>query len=246
MNQKHEKNQAGEIVVNNRFFKKLDNFWYHYKWPVILISFFLIVGVICFTQCATKEKSDLRVAFAGDFSVNSKGEPIQAEDMQQFVDLLESFAPLNEDGNACSIKHTSFYIRNPENLKDEYTGMDFNSIKATISENMSAFDTHIMLGDSAVYFVSLEAYEIMPNIRTLMRPLANLYGDAIPASAYDAYAIRLGDTAFYQYYDLVNQMLPPDTLILLPAQLQMGGSAPDEVYARYEQLFRAIVEFQAP
>ena len=36
---REDKREAGEIVVNNRFLTWLDNFWYHYKWHVIVSAF---------------------------------------------------------------------------------------------------------------------------------------------------------------------------------------------------------------
>jgi len=41
----NEKIEAGEIVVENRFLRWLDNFWYHYKWHTIIISFFVIMAL---------------------------------------------------------------------------------------------------------------------------------------------------------------------------------------------------------
>ena len=122
--------------------------------------------------------------------------------------------------------------------------MAFVSAKSALQENLKAFDTYIGLGDSAFYFVSADVYAMQPNLTSLMRPLSDIYGEAIPASAYDAYAIRLGDTDFYRHYD-VAKMLPEDTLIFMPAKLQMGSSADAETYAYYEQLYRALVDFKA-
>ena len=64
-------------------------------------------------------------------------------------------------------------------------------------------------------------------------------------AAYDEYAIRIGDTAIYQYYEAL-QVLPADTLIVFTRSYFMGASSNAETYAKFQSLYRAIVEFQAP
>ncbi len=244
MDQKHEKTEAGEIVVENRFLKWLDNFWYHHKWTVIVVGFFLIVGLVCFTQCATKTNADLKVAYAGDFVFSGTQK-------EQFENLLAELAPTDEEDVEQTVALSTYYIRDPEKMKADYTDSEgrlassYWAAKDSIRQNWDTFETYIETGDCAVYFVSADTYRLYPTVTTLMRPLSDIYGESLPVSAYDQYAIRLGDTEFYQYYD-VAKYLPEDTLILMPAQLQMGANSKDEVYARYEGLFRAIVEFKAP
>ena len=48
-----DKREAPEITPQSKVLRWLDNFWYHYKWPTIIIAFFLIVGIVGFTQCTS-------------------------------------------------------------------------------------------------------------------------------------------------------------------------------------------------
>ena len=41
-----EKMQGGELRVENRFTRWLDNYWYHYKWHTVIGVFVLIVVLI--------------------------------------------------------------------------------------------------------------------------------------------------------------------------------------------------------
>ena len=75
-------------------------------------------------------------------------------------------------------------------------------------------------------------------------PLAETFG-ATPTGAYDEYAIRLGDTAIYQYYEAL-QVLPADTLVVFTRSYFMGASSNEKTYEEFKTLYKAIVEFQAP
>ena len=75
-------------------------------------------------------------------------------------------------------------------------------------------------------------------------PLSETFG-TVPAGAYDEYAIRLGDTAIYQYYEAL-QVLPADTLVVFTYPYITGSSANAQKYEQFKALYRALIEFQTP
>ncbi len=57
---------TGDVKVNSPFLRKLENFWYHYKWPFLLGLFFLVALTVCLSQCARNGKgNDAFLMFAG-------------------------------------------------------------------------------------------------------------------------------------------------------------------------------------
>ncbi len=58
-----EKYEGGEIV--SPFMKKLDNFWYHYKWHSLIALFFVLVITVCSVQMCTREEYDIHILYAG-------------------------------------------------------------------------------------------------------------------------------------------------------------------------------------
>ena len=245
MNEQNEKIEAGEIVVQNRFLKWLDNYWYHYKWPTLVVAFFLLVGVVCFTQCATSEKYDLVVCYTGDAAISK-------DQQQKLLEILNSLAPDAKKGEGKqSVGLTRYLIYDPEKLKETCTDDEgkqdvtaYTAANQTSSNHFKNFDTYVATGDCAVYFVSEYVYSKRPDLgKSMMRPLESIYGSELPACAYDAYAIRLSETAFYQYYQDVLDFLPEDTLILIPARTVFVS---EETYADYEALYLAILNFKAP
>ncbi len=244
MSQRYEKEQAGEIVVQNRFVKWLDNFWYHYKWHTIMVVFFLFVFVVCFVQCTTSQgAADLRLAYVGGY------EPTP-EERQGILSVFESIAPEDEDGGSI-VDLRTFGVYSEEQIKelcwDEEAGQvhtpSANSLQQYSHNQFKQFYDYSMTGDSAVWLVSENVY--LENLdKSRIRPLSDLYETA-PDSAYDEYAIRLSDTALYQSLDALKS-LPEDTLVVLPRQLVLGSSSDDDTYASFVAMFRAIVEYQAP
>ena len=39
----------------SKVLKWLDNFWYHYKWVAIIVTFFLVLGIILIVQLVSRE-----------------------------------------------------------------------------------------------------------------------------------------------------------------------------------------------
>ena len=243
---KHEKNQAGEIVIENRFLKWLDNFWYHYKWPVIIVAFFLIVSLICFAQCATKNVGDVTLAYAGNYTMNE-------EERARVIEVFEAVAPEKTvDGKRqqTEVMLATFSVHPEEELRPKFTDAQgnvdlyaLNSAKHLSNENLSNFGTYAMTGEAGVWLVSEYVFE-QRNLGEVAVPLSELFEES-PTGAYRDCAIRLGDTALYQYYDAL-KVLPADTLIVFPRSYVWGASSNEATYEEFKELYYAIVNFRAP
>ena len=246
----NEKIQAGEIVIENRFLRWLDNYWYHYKWHTIVIGFFLVMSLFMFGQCVNRESGDLTVAYAGGYTLSGN-------EQTNIKKVLSSLVPDDQtEGDTLGVLLSAYSIYTDEELRAAYTDENgelavaaYNNAKQVSLDHFKTFSTYLMTGESAVWFVSEYVYrDCGLDFSHIARPLTDLYGEQLPASAYDAYAIRLADTELYRYYDAL-KVLPEDTLILMPHSYVWGESAKEESYRSFEALFRAIVDFkgtQAP
>ena len=241
---REEKREAGAIAVKGGFLTWIENVWYHYKWPILVVTFFVVLGLVCFAQCGTREAADLTVAYAGGYTLTGA-------DREGVADALEAAMKAKQTGEKSeSVMIATFSVFTDEEMRALSTDSEgklsvssYGSMKNVSDENFRAFSSYVMTGESAVWLISEHVYEQM-NLDEVSVPLAELYGEA-PKSAYDGYAIRLADTELYRYYDAL-KVLPKDTLILLPRNYLWGESADEESYAQFEALFRAIVEFKAP
>ena len=244
MKQREDKITTGEVVIENKFLRWLDNYWYHYKWPTLVVAFFLFVGIVCFAQCSAREQGDVTVTFAGGYTVT-------AEEHAKILDVFNAIAPQKADGKGqVSVLLSAYSIYTEEELKKAYTDEEgdldvysYNNAKQVSKDHLNTFGTYVMTGESAVWLVSEYVYEVQ-NLKKIAVPLSELY-ETLPASAYDGYAIRLADTALYQYYDVL-KILPEDTLIVMPHSMVWGESSDGDAYAEFLNMYRAIVEFQMP
>ena len=244
MKQREDKITAGEVVIENKFLRWLDNYWYHYKWPTLVVAFFLFVGIVCFAQCSAREQGDVTVTFAGGYTVT-------AEEYAKILDVFNAIAPKKANGEGqISVLLSAYSIYTEEELKKAYTDEEgdldvysYNNAKQVSKDHLNTFGTYVMTGESAVWLVSEYVYEVQ-NLKKIAVPLSELY-ETLPESAYDDYAIRLADTALYQYYDVL-KILPEDTLIVMPHSMVWGESSDGEAYAEFLSMYRAIVEFQMP
>ena len=239
-----EKLEGREIVVDHPAVSKWSNFWYHHKWTVMIVSFFLIVGIVCFAQCASKEKTDLSVGYAGNYV------PTQ-EQLSGFRRTVNGMIPEDYNGDGGRAAATYVYSvfsdaelqRNSSN-GDRVDSYVYQAAKKTNIEEIQNLRTFLQTGECAVWFVSEELYTETVgagvNIAYFCRPLNELYGETAPTGAYDAYAVRLKDTAMYASYPAV-QFLPEDTLVVLLRAMPMGATSDPQFYARSEALFRSIV-----
>lgn len=241
---REDKQEAGEIVVKNRFLTWLDNFWYHYKWHVIVSAFFLVVCTICFVQCSTKETGDVTVTYAGGYALSG-------EEQEILKNTLNAVAPQVEGGEGTLANMLATYsIFTEEELRALFTDEDgnfdnygFQSAKVQSSNQLESFSGFVKTGESSIFLVSPFVYEAQ-NLDHLAVPLSELF-ETLPEGAYDEYAIRLADTEFYQYYEAIH-FLPEDTLIVMLQPMLLWGASSDEAkYDTFLEMYYAIVNAKA-
>ena len=241
MNERDEKIEGGEIVVQNKFLNWLDNFWYHYKWHTIIISFFVFVFGFCFVQCATAEHSDVIVTYAGGYTLT-------ASESEEVAKLFSSVLQKSENGNTDTVGLNPFSVYTEKELRTSYTDPEtgefsssaYWSAKAVNDEHIKGFSNFILTGESAVILVSSYVYEERLQKDRLMT-LAELGIDSEYAE--NEYAIRLSATDFYAHYDLM-KLFPEDTLLVLTKPSFSGATAEEETYELHQRLFCLIANYR--
>ena len=241
---------APDPAGRSRFFRWLENVWYHYKWHIIIGAFFLLVLIVALVQCNSKEQTDLTVTFGG-------GAALTEAEQKALCAALEAVMPDDFDGNGSKkveLKANAIYtdaeLRAMYSFFDEETQTEMVDL-ATYqgaahynSERFQNLNTYLMTGECAIWLVSPYVYE-QANLEALAMPLEDLSDllEGVTYTAYDGYAVRLADTGFYKTYRAV-QVLPEDTLIVM-IRIAVGQTAKDSTFEQCKQTYRAILQFRS-
>ena len=216
-----------ELVEQSPFLRWLDNFWYHYKWTVIISAFFAMVLIVCVVQMFSDPVYDINIAYSGTYGFSAT----EAEMM--YNDLSDA---LPKDLNGDGAKYAGFIryqIYSKEEIEAEQKqvevarkeaearGEDPSEITSKInlafnSEQYSQFTNSLLTGQCYIYLCSPFVYETVKSSGRVCR-LADL-GGAVPAYAYDECAVLLKDTPMYQSSEIL-QKLPEDTLVCLLTEI---------------------------
>ena len=227
-----------EIIIENKTYKKFDNFWYYHKWHVIVALFLIFAIVVCTVQACQREKEDIKVLYAGTSFIDT-------EAYNDLNNTLSSLLPSDLDGDGKkNVGLIRYQIFSEEEIKElEGTSLPDGSKntvnRAQNASNMSSYNSYLMTGDVSVCFLSEYLYENLKKNDRLM-PLSEVFGE-IPAGAIDEYGIRLSSTDLYKYNSSVKAM-GGDTVVCLLRQLVVGVSKDDAEYSKAKDFFRSIVE----
>ena len=242
---RRDKEYTEGIKVSGGFLGWLDNYWYHYKWPTIVVCFFLIVGLVGGLQTCNKESEDLILLYSGSAALSAKDADDICKIIANIVD--EDF---DGDGNK-NFAMSKYNILSEEQIREERKKTDANGNPIFVdtsyyASQSSTYHNYIQTGESSVAFLEPWLYEALiadpENAR--LQKLSDVLG-YVPDNAYGEYGIRLGDTELYRDYGVMRNM-PADTVICLFRPLWKGGkSSKEEFYAREIQTFIAIVEYGA-
>ena len=66
-----DKLPQSEIKYENRITKWFKNYWYYYKWKVIIAVFLIFVAVFCIAQACSNTDNDMIIMYAGSFASTS-------------------------------------------------------------------------------------------------------------------------------------------------------------------------------
>lgn len=241
-----EKQQAGEIKMKSPFFKKADNYWYHYKWHTIIGLFLVAVILICTLQTCTRDDYDIEIMYAGPYNLNQK---------QTILDLEAAFADLAEDATGDGVKAVnivSYWVN--EKLAEMGAESDMSAADLRYSlnhslENQSAYLDEIAAGNLVICLVSPHLFHMVDDQAGFMR-VTDIYPELAEfeedVCVYDEdgkinrFGVVLSKTAFGQRAGLSS--LPDDTILCIrkPAALKawFGAAKAEAAHNRAVELFR--------
>ena len=244
-----DKLEAGDIVAASPALRWLDNFWYHYKWTVIVVAFFVTVAIVGIVQMVNRPSYDTSICLASPYRMNK-------EERAEFEKLITRICPedFNGDGEKLLniVEYQIFSEEEFESEADRYEEMtdengnpdQFQINRKFNTDEYNNFNNFTMTGETSVYIISPYLYNILAGAGRL-KPLSEIYPDgSLPAGALsDGYGITLGDTDFYKY-NTAAQVYPANAIICVHKPTIAGRSKNEAKYAEDLAFFKAIVEFE--
>lgn len=219
------------------------NFWYHYKWPTIIISFFVIVIIIAVAQMAGKEKEDVSIMYAGPQYISSEAYDSLRDAMKNIM------SDYNGDGEK-GIMFSSLTCMTDTQIEWKYqqakeSGIaDFYIDKSANLSELKRFEVNLMVGEHVIMFMDPALYKQASEVCEFV-PLAEIFDD-VPDCAMDEYAVRIAATEFYDFFDGV-QIIPDDTLIVVRRVSSMTAyrkaKDADALQQYHNDMIRDLVEF---
>ena len=202
----------------NKAIKWLDNFWYHYKWHVIVIAFAVVFLVVAVGQMVNKEKVDVYVMYAGPTAFL----PGEIYDIQ---DDFEDFMPdINGDGKKI-VQFIDITLLTDGQVKEymdeaEKAGTEYKPDMEYISNARQKFKLQLAAGDAYLLLLDPELYKEDYGIG-MYEKLLDLGIET--EYAYDDSAIKFKETDFGKYYSSFEKF-PEDTLMCF-RKLNVTGKA---------------------
>ena len=213
-----------------------DNYWYHYKWHTIIAGFFIFLALFLGIGQLKSQKADTVITYCGPFAFT-------IDETESFRLALGRIMPSDFDGNGDKYTEIVRYqVYSEEEMEEEreFLGENTSINLSYNAKQLSDFNSFMSFGECSIYFLSEYMYTyVKTNKAGVLKPLSDALGET-PAVAYDEYAVRLKDTAYYQLEPAL-RVLPEDTLVCITAPYQMGSSSDADTYKNSIAMFRAIV-----
>ncbi len=218
----------------------LENFWYHNKFAVIVISAFAIFFIISFIQIFTRKTPDANFLYMGPAAIAFSGENLIQESMGEIM---------KEDYNNDGEKYIDYIELTALDADDKFndtegdfaTGYTSMQVQKTVGESFAA---QIIAGDSMIYLLDDKYFNVAKNTGVLM-PLSEALGYT-PDFAVNEYAVYLCDLDVYYLPGL--KLLPKSTLICIryPVTLTSGKTKVEERERCNLGVFRDMFSYVYP
>ncbi len=237
-----DKLEAASLTETSATVRKLDNFWYHYKWTVIVVIFFVSVAIVCLVQLLTRPKYDSSIAIGTYYRMNS-------EEYARFEALMEELLPTDVDGNGeknVNILVYQYYSEEEIAAEEDRLEAESDRFAINLQYNKSEYDgfnSYTLTGETSVYIVSPALYKRLSEGDRLLS-VADLYPDGnLPDGVRaDGFGIDLGKTDLYKYNPAV-AVLPESSILCFHRANVSGKNSDGAFYEQEKAFFRALADY---
>lgn len=229
--------------VKMSFGKRVENFWYHYKWHTVAAIVAIAIVTVCTLQMCSRKTFDNYLLYAGGYGISRNDKDGTAE----YPVFLKSMEKVSRDTDGNGELLTSFqdlYTPTPEEMTSsggELGGFANGNFDRLKYELISGSDYYVCLLSEYVYtsYREFDGYQVFA-------PISPYAKEGVLYEYYDERAIYLHSTDFGKLAGFKN--LPRDTLIVIralsPASEAIGRDEHRRGFAMGEELLRSILAYE--
>ncbi len=252
--------EVGAIKLKSPFFKRLENFWYHYKWVVIVSMAIVAIMAILLVQCFNKREPDAYILYAGrSIKYTSDG-----DESSEYDKMVDSFADIigdyDGDGGRYIAFDTKSYLSAEDRAEVEAANKEaieqgmappYEINDSLLMQDLQKLENEFKTGDYYIYLIDPEIYDrykwFLDSEKevSLFRDLSDLVPDGKTVEYYtDAEGNLCKNAIYLRSLDIYDRDgirgLPEDTLICFRTRPVLAGTGD---YSRAEANIRALLEY---
>ena len=231
----------------NVYFAKLKNFWYYYKWFVLIGIVFLALIVIATVQYFKKDEPDIAIMYAGPTILSD-------DDCKKMTQSCENLIfDLNDDGTV-SVSMKTFVLNANVDLLDSNqeafkNGYDVQLLDGQVegrkiqgNEEFNAYNQELIYGESCLLLLDEALFDELVKAGLLVN-LKNSLGEDLPSTSVGEYGVRLIDTKLCRKEGFTS--IPFDTVVCLKPVTIMDGEKKEEAAEQNKkniEVFRELID----
>lgn len=231
----------GDVKIKLPISKKLENFWYHYKWHTIATLFVLIVGIVITFQLCSREDYDVYVLYAGDKSVSGSSSDGNLPERNLFLNSVGAACPDFDKNGKVNVAFKSLFCPDAEELeRRKAEGLEipdkliYDDAKL-LASLLAQSEYYLLFLDRAVFESSAKSSDMISAIDCYLPD--GWSGRIVRAGS--GSGIYLSETAFYGMEGVRN--LPSDTIICIKKTNAFASDSEKQRHADAVQVFKNIV-----
>lgn len=248
---------GSDVKMSSPVLKKLDNFWYHYKWHTLIALFAILITVICTFQLCSKPSYDVHILYAGYYNIDRT----QTEDgsLPEYNTFLSSFKQVGGDfdGNGeISISLATHRVMSEAKRDELYSAGDYVSEALVTSDRKDLYD-RMLYSEYYLCILSTEVYDDcmkkfdgdMGGRGLFFVDLSEYMPEGADVEYYGEYnnAVKLNSLEFSRMAGLCN--LPEDTVLCLRFRSGftsvVNDAESEENYRRSIEVLKNILSMEA-
>ncbi len=235
MENRNDKLSGGELRFRSGALAKLDNFWYHYKWPTIFVAVTLVIVLVCTLQFCQRKEYDFRYLYAGPAELSHEESEAIREALEELSTGGEFPSPM--------VGFNAYFLMTPEqieaaNAELKPKGQEVN--QALVNNNAEVFGDEVMAGEALIFLIDPAWYGMHKSAGFL--DVRGYLPNAPDSALYDDSALYLSATVLAD--NPAFDVLPDDTLVVIRRATSVNiwdREGMLEYHERYQAVFKKLL-----